>query len=117
MIHPMYLIVAPCTSIRDLPGPLIKQIQQNLGTFETYFLTLEAVLDLQNSTKQLLSFRTNLPTPSFNFLRTKKNHQKIIKKHEVPLILFIKNQAIVFLKSKIKTFTKVCIISKSSSWS
>jgi hypothetical protein len=51
-----------------------------LDTFETCFLSLEAVSDLRNSTKQLLLTCAYLLTSSLNFLRTKKISSKIHQK-------------------------------------
>ncbi|GAN06888.1 hypothetical protein MAM1_0140c06378 [Mucor ambiguus] len=67
------------------------EIRIHLDTFESCFLSLKAVLDLQNSTKQLLLTCAYLLTPSLNFLGTKKHHRNLIQKHEGYLILFIKN--------------------------
>lgn len=74
--------------------------------FEPYFLALENVLDNQNNTKEVLSYITNLLTPFWD-QKNKVIWMGIDLKPEVPHVKYMENQTIVFLTTKIETFTTV----------
>ena len=83
-----------------------------LPEFNSQYLVFKAVLDAANSAKWLLSITIYILDLHFYFFRIDPNRRKFTFFHEVPLMVFVKNQTIAILEAKATLFTMVYLRSK-----